>query len=440
MHDPRDLRGIVRDELEQRRTSGHDIADVESDVQRLLGAGFEDVDSLLRRLQGTKLLPGWRYVEPEASEISLPPGGTIGEVPLGAGALRNLDDRLLGAWLGRCAGCLLGKPIEGWPAAEIRDFLTTEATWPPTDYLPALQPWPGRYPAPKPSWPTATRGRIRGMPRDDDIDYTILGLHVLETHGPAFTTDDVAAELLDHLPFGQVFTAERVAYANLVAGLRPPEVARHRNPYREWIGALIRADAYGYASPGAPARAASMALRDARLTHDGNGVYAAMWAAATIAAAFTEASPRAALEAGLAFVPAGSRLHEAILLTLRLHDDGLSWDEAYSQLQERFGGYHWVHSINNAAAIAAAVLWGDGDVGRTIGLAVAAGWDTDSAGATAGSIAGALAGAQAIDPHWIEPLEDRLASSIAGFDGVAISELARRTLAVARSPRSMVLA
>ena len=276
------------------------------------------------------------------------------------------------------------------------------------------------------------------MPRDDDVDYTVLGLHVLEAHGTTFTTDDVAAEILDHLPFTQVFTAERVAYGNLVAGLRWPEAARYRNPYREWIGALIRADVYGYASPGAPARAAGMALRDARLTHEGNGVYAAMWGAATVAAAFTAERPRQALEAGLAFVPDGSRLHEALIWTLDLHDDGVPWDEAYSRLHERLDGYHWVHAINNAAAIAAALLWGDGDVGRTIGLAVAAGWDTDSAGATAGSVAGALAGARAIEGHWTAPLEDRLSSSIAGFDGIAISELARRTLAVARWPGGAV--
>jgi hypothetical protein len=34
-----------------------------------------------------------------------------------------------------------------------------------------------------PCWPETTRGNIGFMARDDDIDYMILGLHVLESWG-----------------------------------------------------------------------------------------------------------------------------------------------------------------------------------------------------------------------------------------------------------------
>jgi ADP-ribosylglycohydrolase len=430
VHDPRDLPGILRDELEQLRTSGYDVMAVEDEVERAVAKGAPD-EALFDRLRHARRRPDWPYDEPSAEPMEDP--GGVADTSLDS---TDLPDRLRGAWLGRCAGCCLGKPIEGWPARAIRDFLETGANWPPTDYLAAPEPWPDRYPPPKPSWATATRGRIRGMPRDDDIDYTILGLHVLETHGTGFTTEDVADELLDHLPFTQVFTAERVAYRNLVAGVAVGDVATLRNPYREWIGALIRVDAYAYASPGAPGTAAAMALRDARLTHDGNGVYAAMWGAAAIATALGTRSAREVIESGLAQVPPGSRLHEAIGRTLDLYLSGADWSAAYDDLHERLDRYHWVHAINNAAAIAAAVLWGQGDVGRTIGFAVATGWDTDSAGATAGSIAGAMAGAAGIPRRWTDPLDNRIASAISGFDGVAISTLAERTLALATTVRA----
>ncbi|GAA3501272.1 hypothetical protein GCM10019016_083790 [Streptomyces prasinosporus] len=58
------------------------------------------------------------------------------------------------------------------------------------------------------------------------------------------------------------------------------------------IGALIRADVHGWVSPGAPRRAAALARKDAVLSHTGNGVYGAMWAAALVAAAFTAPTPR----------------------------------------------------------------------------------------------------------------------------------------------------
>ena len=51
----------------------------------------------------------------------------------------------------------------------------------------------------------------------------------------------------------------------------------------------------------------------------------------------------------------------------------------------RYGHYSFVHTVNNAALVTAALLWGEGDFTRTIGLAVQGGWDTDCTGATAGS-------------------------------------------------------
>jgi hypothetical protein len=79
-----------------------------------------------------------------------------------------------------------------------------------------------------PSWPAATRGRIEAMARDDDLDYTMLGLKILEKYGPGYTSSDVGSEWLRGMPYETVYTAERVAYGNLVTGLVPPETAARR--------------------------------------------------------------------------------------------------------------------------------------------------------------------------------------------------------------------
>jgi ADP-ribosylglycohydrolase len=274
-------------------------------------------------------------------------------------------------------------------------------------------------------------GRIDGSPRDDDTDYTVLATLVLEAHGPAFGPDDVAAEWLRRLPFMAVYTAERAAYRNLIAGHRPPRTATLVNPYREWIGAQIRVDAYGYASPGDPERAATMAFADASVSHTGNGIYGAMWAAALIAAAFAETTMRAALDSALAVVPARSRLAEALRGVLALHEQGLDWEAARDVLEARHGALSPVHTINNAAVVSAALLWGEGDFARTVALAVQGGWDTDCNGATAGSAFGAMHGRAALPDEWIAPLHDRLRTGLFGVGELRISELAARSLALA---------
>ena len=112
---------------------------------------------------------------------------------------------------------------------------------------------------------------------------------------------------------------------------------------------------------------------------------------------------------------------------------GLEWADAIALIQERYGQYSWVHTINNAAIIAAGLLWGRGDYASTIGLTVSGGWDTDSNGATAGSVAGILVGASALPAHFVDPLRDRVRSALFGFDNSRISDLADRTTRLARA-------
>ncbi|MEU4654213.1 ADP-ribosylglycohydrolase family protein [Streptomyces sp. NPDC023723] len=348
--------------------------------------------------------------------------------------------RLEAAWLGRAAGCLLGKPVEKLPLEAIRRLARATGNWPPTGYftargvpadLLAAHPWNRRSAA------TSLAENIDGMPEDDDLNYPLLNLLLMRRHGRAFTTADVARVWLDELPAGRTFTAERVAYRNLLAGLEPPDTARYRNPFREWIGALIRADLHGWTNPGDPAAAAEQAHRDAVLTHTANGVYAAMFAAAVIATAATGGHDvHACLASGLTVVPPASRLATAVREAMELAAAHADFDTVVDHLHARHAaGHHWVHAVPNTALIAAALTHADGDFAGSVGRAVAGGWDTDSDGATAGSVAALLAGDPAALPqHLTAPLKNRLASSVADFDGTGFDALAHLTHREATRP------
>ncbi|WP_369226605.1 ADP-ribosylglycohydrolase family protein [Streptomyces sp. R39] len=351
-------------------------------------------------------------------------------------------DRVLGGWLGRIAGNMLGKPVERgdlWTRERIDGYLRRAAALPLTDYLPEPADESDAL-ALRPEWRQCVRGRIHGSCRDDDVDYTILGLHLLETHGFGFSTEQVGELWLQRLPYLQTFTAERAAYRNLALGLKPPLTATHDNPYQEWIGALIRADVFGWTCPGAPRRAAALARRDAVLSHSGNGVYGAMWAAALISAAFTAPTVRQAVETALTVVPASCRLARTVRRVVCLYEARLSWEDTLTTVAAETAGLGWIHTVPNAAVLTAGLLHGDGDFTRTIALTVRGGLDTDSNGATAGSVAGVLTGAAAIADRWQAPLEDTVRSAVFGFDGARVSDLAERTVRLARTNAAAGLA
>ncbi len=430
-------------EIQQRREEGYDVAPVATLFAQMRSAGltkarFEALYATLEELppparfpyEEPSDLPGIRAARPIAPR----------ELPVDADAER-LYNRIYGAWLARCAGCTLGKPVEGWHREKIARYLEMLGDAPLTDYFRALDNPPEEFRF-HPANMDCVRGRIRAMARDDDIDYTILGLHLLESKGRDFRTEDVADAWLTLLPYQMVYTAERAAYRSLVEGRVPPETATYRNPCREWIGAQIRADPWGYANPGHPERAAEYAWRDARLSHVKNGIYGEMWVAAMLAAALSgdplekgdAVAARERIEsvirAGLGEIPEQSRLAEAIRETLAVAREEASWEGAWDRLMAKYGHYHPVHTINNAVCVALGLLYGQGDLGRTICIAVASGFDTDCNGATAGSVLGAMVGAKVLPEKWVGPLNDLAHSGVFGFDNSIISDLARRFCSV----------
>ena len=348
--------------------------------------------------------------------------------------------RLEAAWLGRAVGCLLGKPVEKLPLEAIRQLARSTGNWPLNTYFTAkgvptelltTHPWNRR------SATTSLAENIDGMPEDDDLNYPLLNLLLLRRHGKHFTPTDVAELWLTELPAGRTFTAERVAYRNLLLGLEPPHTARHRNPFREWIGALIRADVHGWTNPGNPAAAAEQAHRDATLTHTANGVYAAMFTAATIAqAAAATHDIHACLRTGLTVIPPRSRLAQAVRHAIQLAEKHTDFDTVVDELHATHAAtHHWVHAVPNTALIAAALTHANGDFTGSICRAVSGGWDTDSNGATAGSIAALLAGTPlALPDRWTTPLKNRLATSVGDFNGIGFDTLAHLTHREASRP------
>lgn len=336
------------------------------------------------------------------------------------------------------SGCLLGKPLEvlsfreGLPG--LRGYLERADALPLRDYVPLLAGTLVEELG-KP----CCRGHIQRAEPDDDINYTLLALLILEDKGPDFQVADVARAWLNRLPAGTTWTAERAAYTTLLREMDAEFVngsdagfdlgVCSDNEFNEWIGAQIRADLYGWVCPGNPELAAKLASRDASLSHRSDGVYCSAFVAALGAVLPAAAGMREAVEAALDYIPADSRSASAVRTGLAACES----DDPVVELHEHFGEMPPVHALNNLALVVWALCSADGDFGRAIGDVVSAGWDTDCNGATVGGLCG-LAGFD-IPAHWSAPWNGRIAFTLAGVDEIDLDEIVSRTVKVARRIR-----
>lgn len=336
----------------------------------------------------------------------------------------NLKNKITGALLGRFAGCTLGVPVESWDLYNLENMAKhCNMPYPPEDYWTEVErPWGLQFNRePRAMY---SRDQMNGVPMDDDVTYVILALLIMEKYGKDFTTADVGEYWQAYLT--EACTAELAALNNLKNGVPAEEAALIDNPYAQWIGALIRADGFGYACAGNPHLAAKMGYTDAYLTHRRNGIYGEMLYAAIVAAAFTVSDPLEAIRIGLKEIPTTCSLYRDMIWALETAPTVTDYLSARKILDERFAGMHFVHTNNNACAIVFALYLGKGDFTKTISIAVGMGLDNDCTAATCGSIIGAIVGPEGIAPHWTRAFHDQVRTYITGAEELRISDVVER--------------
>lgn len=343
----------------------------------------------------------------------------------------TLPGQLYGAWMGRVCGCLLGKPVEGMAVADLHRLLKMSDNYPLHRYLVSTDV-PDEVCA-QFDFPLKERcyaDRIACAVADDDTNYTAMAQLMIERFGRDFTPEHVGQTWLACQPKDAYCTAERVAFKNLVAGYQPPQSATYQNPYREWIGAQIRGDYFGYINPGDPQTAAAMAWRDASVSHVKNGIYGEMFVAAMLATAAVTQDIMTVIRGGLSQIPTTSRLYEMIDRLCNEYEAGLSQKDCFARIYANHPAENsnWVHTFPNALIVVASLLFGQGDFSRSVCLAVEAGYDTDCNGATVGSVMGLRGGIGCIPAWWTAPVKDTLETTVQGVGNLSVRAAAEKTL------------
>jgi ADP-ribosylglycohydrolase len=423
------LRQIILDKTQQ----GHVVTGLLDQVQRLPDS-YDAMDQFAQGLARLPLRQDWRFVEPNSlEEIQTECDPKRSTKPIRRVDVQKIAPRVETAFLSAVCGCILGKPLEVRPTLDqIRAAAESVGEWPLNDYISEkmLQALGRRHT----SWYDTVRGSITYAASDDDINYKVIGMLLLERHGRDFTRDHLHELWYVNLPAGWQFGPERTLNVRAAhwsmqlphVGTPPMEQwAAVWNPKDEFCGALIRADAYGYACPGHPALAAELAWRDAGYTHRRTGIYGTMFAAAAIATAFVVDDPTEIFRIAQQYIPQRSRFAEVVRNSIDEVAKASNWIDGYSRVHNRYKEYGHCQIYQEIGTVINTLRFAK-NIGEGICMQVSQGNDTDSFGATCGSILGAFHGPAKLEKRWLEPFNDRLLTAVATFHEQRLSAVAQR--------------
>ena len=228
---------------------------------------------------------------------------------------------------------------------------------------------------------------------------------------------------------GEDVSTEHRAYMNLRRGVKAPRSgssALNGKTASEQIGGQIFSDTWGLICPGDPEMAASYARTAASVSHDGSGLDGAAFVAASVAAAFTAGSVSEIIDAGLRVIPADGD-YAKVIHAVRAFHAAHPQEEAFRACRDyidkewghdRFPG-GW-HIIPNAGICLTGLLYGGGDLGRSIEISVMCGFDTDCNASSIGTILGVFGGLDGVPERYRGPINDTvILSGISGYLNMA---------------------
>ena len=296
--------------------------------------------------------------------------------------LAEYRDRMKGGWLGQIIGV-------GWA-------LPTEFDYPskiiPEDEVPEWEP------------------RRIDQHFNDDIFFNIRQLKLLDRLGPDATPREVALD--------QASRAGRRGRYWARSGIAPPDLTYPRySASGKWSFANLHmySEFAGLVSPGMPGLAADLIRRYTMKCCETR--YDGQFLAALNAEAFFETDIHALVEAGLEVIPPDSQYAGCIRDVVRWHrENPEDWQATWHRIQDKyFGNPEFFHGIDpgpgtggakiHGAYVVLGLLYGEGDLAKSIVITMRCGQDSDCSASNVGGILGVMMGADAIPGRFTEQLD-----------------------------------
>ncbi|MBE7177656.1 MAG: ADP-ribosylglycohydrolase family protein [Mucilaginibacter polytrichastri] len=315
--------------------------------------------------------------------------GAAGEVKI---PLAVLKDKIKGGWAGQTIGVTFGGPTEfRYNGTFIQDYQSID--WHKGYVKTTMENSPDLY---------------------DDIYMDITFVDILEKHGFDAPVDSFA-QAFAHAGYN-LWHANQAARYNLLNGISAPASGHWKNnPHADDIDFQIEADFSGLMSPGMPDAAIRIGDRIGHIMNYGDGWYGGVFMAAMYSEAFVSTDIPGIIRTALGTIPEKSLFHQCISDVLQWHrENPRDWKANWMNIQRK-----WAEDIGcpegvfapfdidaklNAAYVVLGLLYGGGDMTRTLEIATRAGQDSDCNPSSAGGVLGTVLGYNKIPAKWKEGL------------------------------------
>ena len=282
-----------------------------------------------------------------------------------------LKDKIAGGWAGKMIGVTYGAPTEFHALG--RTF-EDSINWKPSDIIGSM-------------W-------------QDDIYVQLTFMMTMDKYGvnaPAKKFQEMFAKagyMLWH--------ANVQARKNYYDSIFPPASGSPLyNGHADDIDFQIEADYLGFMCPGMPVTLSQMANKIGHIMNYGDGVYGGIFLSALYTQAFFENNIATIISNSLKTIPAESNYAKMIAEVINLHKQYPdNWRKSWKILQEKWGDNHFctagdqfnIDAKLNGAYVVLGLLYGEGDIMKTLEITTRCGQDSDCNPCNAMAVLGVIYG------------------------------------------------
>lgn len=321
-------------------------------------------------------------LEDDDTSMPIPTKVDVPEVRLAVNVYR---DKMMAGWLGQMVGVTWGFPTEFKYLGKM--ILETEV----------------------PAW---TPEMINGAFGQDDLYVEMTFLKTLQDYGLNASARQAGIDFANSEY--ELWHANDAGRNNLRKGIAPPDSGHPQfNVHADDIDYQIEADFAGLISPAMPNQAVALGNTFGRIVNYGDGLYAGQFISAMYSIAFTESDLEKIVTAALAYIPTESQYAQAIRDTLTwFHQHPEDWTATWHRIDDKYqknpdfrkfscdkGQFNIDAKINGAYAVMG-LLYGRGDIEKTITISMRCGQDSDCNPSTAAGILFTTLGLEKLPPQF----------------------------------------